>query len=90
MVLVSLDLSAAFDTVDHDIFPHRPQSTYGISGIFYYWFKSYLENRKLRVCVHSSHYKTQEFMCGVSQGSVLGARMYAMYVHPMSNITNKI
>ena len=76
VVLASLDLSAAFDTVDHDIFLHRLQSTYGISGIFYCWFKSYLENRKLRVCVHSSHSETQKLKCGVPQGSVLGARMY--------------
>ena len=89
MVLASLDLSAAFVTVDHDIFLHRLQSTYGISGIFYCWFKSYLENRKLRVCVHSSHSKTQKLKCGVPQGSVLDARMYAMYEHPMSNIVNK-
>ena len=89
VVLVSLDLSVAFDTIDHDIFLHRLQSTYSISGIFCYWFKSYLENRKLRVCVHSSHSKTQKLKCGVPQGSVLGARMYAMYAHPMSNIVNK-
>ena len=89
VVLASLDLSAAFDTVDHDIFLHRLQSTYGISGIFYCWFKSYLENRKLRVCVHFSHSETQKLKCGVPQGSVLGARMYAMYAHPMSNIVNK-
>ena len=78
VVLASLDLLAAFDTVGHDIFLHRLQSTYGISGIFYCWFKSYLENRKLRVCVHSSHSETQKLKCGVPQGSVLGARMYAM------------
>ena len=49
VVLVLLDLSVAFDTVDHYIFLHRLQSTYSICGIFYDWFKSYLENRKLRV-----------------------------------------
>ena len=76
VVLASLDLSTAFDTVDHDIFLHRLESTYGISEIFYCWFKSYLENRKLRVCVHSSHYKTQKLKCGVPQGSLLDARMY--------------
>ena len=89
VVLPSLDLSAGFDTVDHDIFLHRLQSTYGISGIFYCWFKSYLENRKLRVCMHSSHSKTQKLKCGVPQGSVLGSRMYAMYAHPISNVVNK-
>ena len=89
MALASLDLSAAFDTVDHDIFLHSQPSTYGISGKFYYMFKSYLENRKLRVCVHSSQSKTQKLKCGVPQGSVLGAKMYAIYAYPMLNIVNK-
>ena len=39
--------------------------------------------------MHFSHSKTQELKCGVPQGSVLGARMYAMYAHPMSNIVNQ-
>ena len=39
--------------------------------------------------MHSSHSETQKLKCGVPQGSVLGARMYAMYAHPMSNIVNK-
>ena len=39
--------------------------------------------------MHSSHSETQKLKCGVPQGSVLGARMYAMYAHPMSNIVNR-
>ena len=53
-VLASLDLTAAFDTVDHDIFLHRLQNVYGICGIALKWFKSYLSNREYRVSINSS------------------------------------
>ena len=86
VVLASLDLSAAFDTVDHDILLQRFQSVYGINATCYSWFKSYLEHRTLKVNVHSSYSKPHQLKCGVPQGSVLGARIYSMYVHPMSSI----
>ena len=44
-VLVLLDLSAAFDKVDHDILLARRKSSIGINGIALNWFKSYLNNR---------------------------------------------
>ena len=86
VILASLDLSAAFDTVDHGIFLQQLKHTYGISGTFYQWFKSYLHNRQLKVCVNSSFSKSQNLKCGVPQGSVLGARMYTMYARPVSAI----
>ena len=86
VILASLDLSAAFDTVDHGIFLQQLKHTYGISGTFYQWFKSYLHNRQLKVCVNSSFSKPQNLKCGVPQGSVLGARMYTMYARPVSAI----
>ena len=89
VVLASLDLSAAFDTVDHDILLQRFQSVYGINATCYSWFKSYLEHRTLKVNVHSSYSKPQQLKCGVPQGSVLGARIYSMYVHPMSGIARQ-
>ena len=72
--VASLDLSAAFDTVDHDILLQRFQSLYGINATCYSWFKSYLEHRTLKVNVHSSYSKQQQLKCGVPQGSVLGTR----------------
>ena len=53
-ILVSLDLSAAFDTVDHDIFLNRLKSVYGVCGTAHAWFMTYLLNRHYRVCINSS------------------------------------
>ena len=85
-VLASLDLTAAFDTVDHDIFLHRLQNVYGICGIALKWFKSYLSNREYRVSINSSLSNPHSLTCGVPQGSVLGARMYIMYTKPLTSI----
>ena len=88
-ILASLDLSAAFDTVDHDIFLKRLQSVYGFCGTALSWFKTYLQDRQYKVCINSSFSQQHTLKCGVPQGSVLGARMYTMYTEPMRRIIEK-
>ena len=53
-VLTSLDLSAAFDTVGHAIFLRRLHFLYGVDGVPLNWFKSYINDRDHRVCVHEA------------------------------------
>ena len=72
VVLILLDLSAAFDTIDHDILFHRLENRFGVSGLALQWFKSYLSNRTYSVSLKylpSSKSVTVSF--GVPQGSVL-------------------
>ena len=55
VVLLLLDLSAAFDTVDHGILIHRLESWFSIKGKALQWFRSYLENRLQYVCINGSN-----------------------------------
>ena len=88
-VLSSLDLSAAFDTVDHTICIRRLSHLYGVDGTVLQWFKSFLSNRDNKVCVNDVFSLSRDANCGVPQGSVLGARLYTMYVYPLTTIIRR-
>ena len=63
-----LDLSAAFDTIDHDILLSRLCNVYGITGNALDWFRSYLTGRIQRVVIEDSVSVDQELDFGVPQG----------------------
>ena len=88
-VLGSLDLSAAFDTVDHHILLKRMRHLYGIDDTAWCWFESYLDNRHTKVRINDSLSSSRVLVCGVPQGSVLGARLYSMFIYPILNIIKK-
>ena len=81
------DLSAAFDTVDHDILIGRMHA-YGIGETALKWFQSYLDRRCYRVLINNTFSSATLFHV-VSQVSVLGAIMYTIYVAPLANVINK-
>ena len=72
VILLSLDLSAAFDTVDHSVLLSRLTSSYGLRGTFLPWFRSYLASRKQYVRVEGCTSSFRSLDRGVPQGSVLG------------------
>ena len=88
-VLASLDLSAAFDTVDYAIFLRRLQNLYGVEQLALQWFTSYLTGRTHQVCINNTLSEPQSLQCGVPQGSVHGTRLYSMYVYLQSSIIVK-
>ena len=88
-ILLMLDLSAAFDTIDHDILLSRLCNVYGITRNALDWFRSYLTGRIQRVVIEDSVSVDQELDFGVPQGSVLGLRIYCMYTKPVSDIIQR-
>lgn len=88
-LLVALDLSAAFDTIDHTIFLDRLRDAYCVEDTALQWFRSYLNNRTQRVCINSTTSSPLKINSGVPQGSVLGARLFTMYTRPLSDIILK-
>ena len=61
-LLVLLDLSAAFDTVDHSVLLDRLHTDFGISEHIYFWFKTYLRNRFLSVSINGATSKNKQSM----------------------------
>ena len=70
-VLVLLDLSAVFDTIDHDMLLHRLHPVFGIRGIALFWFRFYLKKRFQIVSIQGTHSYQIELCCGVPHGFVL-------------------
>ena len=82
-VLVSLDLSAAFDTIDHHILLSRLQAIFGVSGSAIGWISSYLTDRVQRVVVGHSQSENTSLSTGVLQGSVLGPLLFSIFTSPV-------
>ena len=81
-----LDLSAAFDTIDHGTLIDRLESQFGIAGKPLEWIKSYLDNRTQSVSINGILSKPVQLDFSVPQGSVLGPKFYTLYTQPLGQI----
>ena len=88
VVLIMLDLSAAFNTVDHSLLLGRMRSA-GVIGIAHQWFTSYLTSRTQSVCLGRTKSQPSELLQGVPQGSVLGPVLFTLYTGPIGQIIRR-
>ena len=87
--LVLLDISAAFDTIDHSILFNCLQHWYGIDGVVLKCVQSYLNSRKQRIKIDGLLSDAFQLPYGVPQGSVLGTLLFTLHTTPLSSVISK-
>jgi hypothetical protein len=85
-ILVLLDLSAAFDTIDHAVLINTLRTEIGITGTALQWFQAYLSDRHQSVKIGSTFSSRRDLPYGVPQGSVLGPQLFSLYTQPLSKV----
>ena len=84
---IFIDLSKAFDTIDHQILINKLEN-YGIRGTALDWFKSYLSDRKQCVDINGNESLLNTITCGVPQGSILGPLLFVIYINDIVRVSS--
>ena len=88
--LVLLDLSTAFDKVDHDLLLNRPYLRYGFDETILNWISSYLRSRTQQVLIGDNTLSNpSQLKCGIPQGSVLGLILFTLFTAPLGEVCRK-
>ena len=86
VLMVLLDVSAAFDTVDHDILLDRLESKFGIKHMVKSWFSTYLRDRVTKVSIDGDFSDNHIMRYSLPQGSIIGSHGFILYTSPVGNI----
>ena len=88
-VIVFLDLSAAFDTIDHEKLLSIMSEELGINGTALEWFRSFMTGRTQQVRINGEYSDSLDVQFGTPQGSVLGPEMFSIYVRNLPEVFGK-
>lgn len=89
IVLVLLDLTAAFDMIDHNIVIAQLKSYVGLTGTVLGWFISYLKDRRISVRLRTHMSSAANLPWGVPQGSIRPPTLFSLYMLPWGSIFRK-
>jgi hypothetical protein len=89
ILMVLLDMSAAFDTVDHGILLQRLENVFGLQGPVISWFRTYLTNRTTRVSIGGDFSVDHVLTYSLPQGSIIGPQGFILYIHPIGSIIRR-
>ena len=88
--VVILDLSAAFDTVDHDLLLEVLEKRFGVTNNAEQWYCSYIKQRKFRVIIGKNKSEPRQLKYSVPQGSIQGAFFFISYASTLDEIVKDL
>jgi len=90
VILLLLDMTAAFDTIDHEKLLQRLEDCCAVRGTAHKWFTSYLTNRKQAVRINNAMSDWTSVESGVPQGSILGPVLFSVFMHPLGRLLDSL
>ena len=87
--MIILDLSATFNTVDHELLLQVLNHKFGVTGVALDWYKYYLIPRKFKVSINGTYSNEKTMNFSVPQGSVQGAFLFIAYATTIQDVVEK-